>query len=112
MERDEETLRYRGTEAVVAQVLTNLGTRASKPGASRDRLAVATLRKALNLGQVSDSTVLVVARNLAHLTHTLGELLDATAHLQDYRVLGVGAWLSEFKAQEPDAFLPELIAVP
>ncbi|MEU2516089.1 hypothetical protein, partial [Streptomyces syringium] len=91
-------------------VLANLGTRASKPDAKRDRLATETLRDALSRGRVSDSTGLVVAPNFARLTHTLGELLDATAHLRDYRVLGVGAWLSEFKALEPDAFQAELIA--
>lgn len=112
LERDEETLRYRGTEAVVAQVLANLGTRASKPDAERDRLAVETLRDALTRGLVNDSTGLVVAQSFARLTHTLGELLDATANLRDYRVLGVGAWLSEFRAQEPGAFHGELIAAP
>ncbi|MFF4531662.1 hypothetical protein ACFY1P_20620 [Streptomyces sp. NPDC001407] len=110
LERDERTLRYRGTEAVIAQVLANLGTRASKPDAKRDRLAVNALREALNRDAVSESTGLVIAPNFARLTHTLGELLDATAHLRDYRVLGVGAWLSEFRAQEPGAFQQELIA--
>ncbi|MFD9633941.1 hypothetical protein [Streptomyces violascens] len=110
LQRDEATLRYHGTELVVAQALAYLGTRASKSGAHRDRCAVEKLREALAEGAIGPLTDLVVTQDFARLVHTLGERLDATVSLRDYRVLGVGAWLGEFKKCEPEAFgFPALI---
>lgn len=104
LQRDEATLRYHGTELVIAQALAHLGTRASKSGAHRDRSVVEMLRRALSDGTVGPLTDLVVAGDFTRLVHTLGERLDATAGFRDYRVLGVGAWLGEFMKREPEAF--------
>ncbi len=104
LQRDRGSLKYTGTELVVAQALSQLQTRASKAEAERDRKVIQTIREALAAGVISEATDVVVADDFVQLTHTQGERLDATAGLRDYRVLGVGAWITEFKRREPEAF--------
>ncbi|KOV37234.1 hypothetical protein [Streptomyces sp. H036] len=104
LERDHASLKYTGTELVVAQALAQLQTRASKAEAGRDRRVIQTIRDALTAGEITETTDLVVSGEFMQLTHTPGERLDATSALRDYRVLGVGAWVTEFKQREPEAF--------
>ncbi|MFD7899020.1 hypothetical protein [Streptomyces sp. NPDC059743] len=107
--RDRRSLKYTGTELVVARALAQLQTRASKPEADRDRKVVQEIRDALGAGRVADATDVVVAGNFIQLTHTPGERLDATSGLRDFRVLGIGAWVTEFRQREPDAFDAEAL---
>lgn len=104
LERDRGSLKYTGIELVVAQALAQLQTRASKAEAERDRRVITVIRQAMAAGHIGDATDVVVADDFVQLTHTQGERLDATAGLRDYRVLGVGAWIAEFKRREPEAF--------
>lgn len=104
LERDACSLTYSGTEAVVAKLLGVLGTRASKPDSERDREAVNVLREALLTGNVQPRTDLVLSAETCQLVNTAGELFDATSYLRHYRVLGVGAWLNEYRSAEPEAF--------
>ncbi|WP_266815632.1 hypothetical protein [Streptomyces sp. NBC_01433] len=104
LERDPGSLKYTGIELVVAQALAQLQTRASKPEAERDRRVITVIRQAMAAGHIGDATDVVVADDFVQLAHTQGERLDATAGLRDYRVLGVGAWIAEFKRREPEAF--------
>ncbi|MFE6412168.1 hypothetical protein ACFVOR_35140 [Streptomyces sp. NPDC057837] len=104
LERDQSTLKYTGAELVVAQALAQLQTRASKAEADRDRRVIDLIRKDLRAGKITEGTDLVVAGEYMRMTHTPGERLDATAGLRDYRVLGVGAWLADFRRREPEAF--------
>ncbi|ATM24593.1 hypothetical protein SMD44_p10094 (plasmid) [Streptomyces alboflavus] len=104
--RRDENRRYTGVELICARALAALGTRASKAEADRDRRAVETIRRALEDGKITATTDLVVAQDqdFMTLTHTQGQRLDATFHLRDYMVLGVGAWLTEYQQREPQAF--------
>ena len=104
LHRDPEALTYCGHELVVARLLHELGTRASKADADRDREAVELLRRALHNHQVHPSTDLVLSSDSAQLVNTAGERMDATTHLRHYRVLGVGAWLTDYQRDEPEAF--------
>ncbi|MEV7465479.1 hypothetical protein ACWD48_14340 [Streptomyces sp. NPDC002519] len=109
LQRDRRSLKYTGAEAVVARALAHLQTRASKPEADRDRRVVQEIRDALTSGKVTEATDVVVAGDFIRLTHTPGERLDATAGLRDFRVLGIGAWVTEFKQREPEAFDLEVL---
>ena len=102
--RSPNTLNYSGLELVVARLLKELETRATKATAERDRLAVAVLRDALIRGEVRPSTDLVLSLETATLAHTFGERIDATQHLRDHHVFGVGVWLATYKDREPEAF--------
>ncbi|WP_328373451.1 hypothetical protein OG800_50330 (plasmid) [Streptomyces sp. NBC_00445] len=102
--RHPRLLRYTGHELVIARLLYELGTRASKPHAERDRKAVQKLRHALDEGQVRARTDLVLSSASSQLVNTAGELIDATSDLRTYRVIGVGAWLADYQEQEPEAF--------
>lgn len=107
--RNARSREYTGHELVIARLLFELGTRASKPHAERDRQAAQHLREALADSRVHAGTDLVLSADFFQLVNTRGELIDATSGLRNYRVIGVGAFLSDYQALEPEAFEEPLL---